>query len=96
MTTDFTGVVIYTTRYCPFCLRAKSLLENKRMHYQEISIDRDRVKRQEMIQKSMRLTAPQIWIGNKHVGGWGELFALDCAGKLDPLLAASSRVSETQ
>ena len=66
------------------------------MHYQEISIDHDRVKRQEMIKKSKRLTVPQIWIGNKHVGGWDELFALDCAGKLDPLLTALSRFSETQ
>ena len=72
------------------------MLKKRRMHYQEIPIDRDQVKRQEMIQKSKRLTVPQIWIGNKHVGGWDELFALDCAGKLDPLLAASSRVSETQ
>ena len=72
------------------------MLKKKRMHYQEIPIDRDQVKRQEMIQKSKRLTVPQIWIGNKHVGGWDELLALDCAGKLDPLLAASSRVSETE
>ena len=72
------------------------MLEKKRTYYQEIPIDRDQVKRQEMIQKSKRLTVPQIWIGNKHVGGWDELFALYCAGKLDPLLAASSRVSEIQ
>ena len=72
------------------------MLKKRRMHYQEMPIDGDQVKRQEMIQKSKRLTVPQIWIGNKHVGGWNELFALDCAGKLDPLLAASSRVSETQ
>ena len=90
MTAEFKEVVIYTTLLCPFCLRAKRLLENKKVSYKEISVDRDRVKRQEMIQKSKRLTVPQIWVGNIHVGGWDELSALDRAGKLDSLLADSS------
>ena len=93
MTAEFKEVVIYTTLSCPFCLRAKSFLENKKVSYKEISVDRDRVKRQEMIQKSKRLTVPQIWVGNIHVGGWDELSALDRAGKLDSLLANSSSVS---
>ena len=95
MTAEFKEVVIYTTLLCPFCLRAKRLLENKKVSYKEISVDRDRVKRQEMIQKSKRLTVPQIWVGNIHVGGWDELSALDRAGKLDSLLADSSSVSAT-
>ena len=96
MTAEFKEVVIYTTLLCPFCLRAKRLLENKKVSYKEISVDRDRVKRQEMIQKSKRLTVPQIWVGNIHVGGWDELSALDRVGKLDSLLADSSSVSETE
>ena len=96
MTAELKEVVIYTTLLCPFCLRAKRFLENKKVSYKEISVDRDRVKRQEMIQKSKRLTVPQIWVGNIHVGGWDELSALDRAGKLDSLLADSSGVSETE
>ena len=96
MTAEFKEVVIYTTLLCPFCLRAKRFLENKKVSYKEISVDRDRVKRQEMIQKSKRLTVPQIWVGNIHVGGWDELSASDRAGKLDSLLADSSSVSETE
>ena len=96
MTAEFKEVVIYTTLLCPFCLRAKRFLENKKVRYKEISVDRDMVKRQEMIQKSKRLTVPQIWVGNIHVGGWDELSALDRAGKLDSLLADSSSVSETE
>ena len=96
MTAEFKEVVIYTTLLCPFCLRAKRLLENKKVSYKEISVDRDRVKRQEMIQKSKRLTVPQIWVGNIHVGGWDELSALDRAGKLAPFLANSTSVSETE
>ena len=96
MTAEFKEVVIYTTRLCHFCLRAKRLLENKKVRYKEISVDRDRVKRQEMIQKSKRLTVPQIWVGNIHDGGWDELSALDRAGKLDSFLANSTSVSETE
>jgi len=72
------------------------LLENKKVRYKEISVDRDMVKRQEMIQKSKRLTVPQIWVGNIHVGGWDELSALDRARKLDSFLANSTSVSETE
>ena len=96
MTAEFKEVVIYTTLLCPFCLRAKRFLENKKVSYKEISVDRDRVKRQEMIQKSKRLTVPQIWVGNIHVGGWDELSVLDRAGKLDSFLANSTSVSETE
>ena len=96
MTAEFKEVVIYTTLLCPFSLRAKRLLEIKIVSYKEISVDRDRVKRQEMIQKSKRLTVPQIWVGNIHVGGWDELSALNRAGKLDSFLADSSSALETE
>ena len=72
------------------------MLENKKVRYKEISVDRDMVKRQEMIQKSKRLTVPQIWVGNIHVGGWDELLVLDRAGKLDSFLANSTSVSEIE
>ena len=80
-------VEIYTTRYCPFCNAAKALLKRKGVHYSEIDIGRDWERREEMIQRSNgRMTVPQIFIGNLHVGGSDELHALERAGKLDPLL----------
>jgi len=81
-------VEIYTTRYCPYCSAAKTLLKRKGVSYSEIDVSLDRERRQEMIQRANgRMTVPQIFIGAVHVGGSDELHALDRAGKLDPLLA---------
>ncbi|WP_406828718.1 glutaredoxin 3 [Microbulbifer sp. ARAS458-1] len=80
-------VVIYTTRYCPFCIRAKYLLDNKNVPYTEISVDGDRALRAEMTAKAGRHTVPQIWIGDHHVGGCDELMAIERSGELDTLLA---------
>ncbi|WP_043320076.1 glutaredoxin 3 [Microbulbifer sp. HZ11] len=80
-------VVIYTTRYCPFCIRAKYLLDNKNVPYTEISVDGDRALRAEMAAKAGRHTVPQIWIGDHHVGGCDELMAIERSGELDTLLA---------
>ncbi|MCQ3829024.1 glutaredoxin 3 [Microbulbifer elongatus] len=80
-------VVIYTTRYCPFCIRAKYLLDNKNVPYTEISVDGDRALRAEMTAKAGRHTVPQIWIGDHHVGGCDELMAIERSGELDSLLA---------
>jgi len=67
------SIVIYTTRYCPFCVRAKQLLQQElngtSIRYHEIPVDNDHKLRQEMMQKSGRRTVPQIWIGDNHVGG---------------------------
>jgi len=80
-------VVMYSTRFCPFCVRARALLENKRIDYKEISVDNDPDLRQEMMQKSGQRTVPQIWIGDRHVGGCDELMALERNQQLDALLA---------
>ncbi len=80
------SVVIYTTKYCPYCIRAKYLLEDKNVSYKEIAVDGNGKLRQEMTQKSGRNTVPQIWIKEKHIGGCDELFALQRAGQLDTLL----------
>lgn len=80
-------VVMYSSRFCPFCSRAKSLLQKKGTKFQELIVDGDNALRKEMMDKSKRHTVPQIWIGKTHVGGCDELFALEQAGKLDAMLA---------
>jgi glutaredoxin 3 len=85
-----TDIVIYTTFMCPYCARAKALLDRKGQTYTEIDVSYDAVKRQEMTQKAGgRTSVPQIWINGQHVGGCDDLHALDRAGKLDPMLQAA-------
>jgi glutaredoxin 3 len=79
-------VTIYTTQYCPYCVRAKQLLEQKGAKYDELRVDGDPNLRQIMTTKSNSRTVPQIWIGDTHVGGCDELFALERSNKLDKLL----------
>ena len=87
-------VEIYTQRYCSYCHDAKELLTRKGVTFTEIDVSGDREKRREMIERANgRTTVPQIFIGATHVGGCDELYALEEAGKLDPLLAAGE--SET-
>ena len=82
-------VEIYTTMWCPYCARAKALLESKHVPFTEIDIMEQTSRRPEMIQRAGgRTSVPQIFIGDHHVGGCDDLYALDSAGKLDPLLAA--------
>lgn len=80
------NVVIYTTRFCPYCIRAKALLDSKQVAFEEIPVDQDLEKRREMMEKAGRHTVPQIWIGDEHVGGCDELFMLERAGTLNSLL----------
>lgn len=80
-------VVIYTKPFCPYCARAENLLKNKGVAFEEIVASMDPEKREEMRQRSGRLTYPQIFIGETHIGGFDDLAALEAAGKLDPLLA---------
>ena len=81
-------IKMYTKQTCPYCVRAKQLLAQKgRTDIEEIRIDLDDVRRDEMIASTGRKTVPQIFIGNFHVGGCDDLYALEAAGKLDPLLA---------
>jgi glutaredoxin 3 len=78
---------VYSTRICPYCLMAKRLLANKGAPYEEVLVDLDGTRRVEMTERSGgRRTVPQIFIGDRHVGGYEELAALDRAGELDPLL----------
>lgn len=81
-------IVMYTKEGCPYCSRARYLLGQKSAQWEEILAAGDPAKRQEMVTKSGgRNTFPQIFIGDKHVGGCDDLFALDAKGALDPLLA---------
>jgi glutaredoxin 3 len=79
-------VTIYSTRICPYCVRAKALLDEKHVAYTEVLVDEDPEKRAEMMQKSGRRTVPQIFVGSRHVGGFDDLYTLDRSGGLDRLL----------
>jgi glutaredoxin 3 len=82
-------VLMYATAACPFCIRAEQLLRAKGVQdLEKIRVDLDPARRVEMMERSGRRTVPQIYIGATHVGGCDDLYALDEAGKLDPLLGA--------
>lgn len=82
-------VEIYTWTFCPYCIRAKQLLDEKGVHYEEYKIDGDKKARAEMSQRANgRTSVPQIFIDDQHIGGCDDLYALDNQGKLDPLLSA--------
>lgn len=82
-------VLMYTTAVCPYCVRAKQLLKERGVEMiEEIRVDLDVERRDEMMQRTGRRTVPQIYIGDTHVGGCDELYALDKAGGLKPLLEA--------
>jgi glutaredoxin 3 len=83
------SVLMYTTAVCPYCIRAKQLLKSRGVNeIEEVRIDLDPQRRDEMMQKTQRRTVPQIFIGETHVGGCDDLIAIDRAGKLMPLLEA--------
>jgi glutaredoxin 3 len=80
-------VEIYSTMFCPYCARARSLLQRKGVTYTEIDIDAEPTRRDEMIERAGgRYTVPQIFIDDEHIGGSDDLVALDSAGKLDAKL----------
>ena len=80
-------VLMYTTAVCPYCTRAKQLLAARGVtQIEEVRVDLDPDRRDEMMQKTNRRTVPQIYIGETHVGGCDDLYALDAAGGLRPLL----------
>jgi glutaredoxin 3 len=83
-------ILIYTTKQCPYCVMAKRLLDQKGANYTEINVDGDSNLREEMMRKTNRRTVPQIYIGDFHVGGFDELYALNQQKKLDALLSASN------
>jgi glutaredoxin 3 len=83
------AITIYTKVYCPYCVRAKQLLDHKGVSYTEYKIDEQPELRAQMIEQANgRTTVPQIFIGTLHIGGCDDLHALDAQGKLDPLLSA--------
>ncbi len=81
-------VVIYSSDWCPYCTRAKHLLTSKGVVFDEIKVDGKPDVRAEMTRKARQTSVPQIWIGDRHVGGCDDLYALERAGKLDALLKA--------
>ena len=82
-------VTIYTTAWCPYCSAAKSLLREKGVSFNEIDVERTSGARATMVQRAGgRTSVPQIFVGDRHVGGCDDLYALERAGGLDPLLAA--------
>jgi glutaredoxin 3 len=83
------AIDIYTIRYCPYCADAKDLLSHKGVSFQEIDVNNGDVRKQMIERANGRSTYPQIFIGGTHVGGCDDLYALEQAGKLDPLLAAA-------
>lgn len=81
-------ITMYTTGYCPYCVRAEQLLTSKGVvQIDKIRVDQDPVQREAMMARTGRRTVPQIYIDEHHVGGFDDLAALDRAGGLDPLLA---------
>ncbi len=79
-------VTLYVTGWCGYCQRAKSLLTQKNVVFTEIDVDEDAKLREEMLARSGRRTVPQIFIGDRHIGGCDDLFALDGSGELDRLI----------
>jgi glutaredoxin 3 len=80
---------MYATAACPFCQSAERLLVAKGVTIEKLRVDLEPGRRAEMMRKSGRRTVPQIWIGERHIGGCDELYALEREGKLDPLLQAN-------
>jgi glutaredoxin 3 len=80
------AITMYITGWCPYCQRVRSLLAKKGVDFTEIDVEDDGKLREEMIARSGRRTVPQIFIGNRHVGGCDDLFALDGSGELDRLI----------
>ena len=84
-------IYLYTTRFCPYCVQAKQLLDAKGVAYREIPVDGNPELRVEMMNLSGQRTVPQIWVGTSHVGGCDDLWALERSGQLDTLLEVEKR-----
>ncbi len=79
-------VTVYTKQSCPFCVRAKRLLERKGVAYEEIGVEGDDGLRRWLVEKTGQMTVPQIFVGERSLGGFSDVDALDREGKLDPIL----------
>lgn len=82
------AVVMYTKSWCPYCHRARALLERRGVPFEEVDIEEHPERGAEMTRRSGRRTVPQIFVGERHIGGSDDLYALDAAGELEPLLRA--------
>jgi glutaredoxin 3 len=80
------NIVVYATDYCPYCWRARALLDRKGAGYTILNVNRDPLLWDEITRRTGRDTVPQIFIGDRHVGGCDDLYALERRGELDPLL----------
>lgn len=80
------AIVMYTTAYCPYCMRAKDLFDGKGVQYENIDVGAQPELKREMMDRSGQRTVPQIWINEQHIGGFTDLYALDVQGKLDGML----------
>jgi glutaredoxin 3 len=89
---DKKKVEIYSTEYCPYCTRARMLLESKGVSYVEFRVDRDVELRQEMETRSRRRSVPQIFIGDRHIGGFDELARLEVGEQLDNMLGLDHHI----
>jgi glutaredoxin 3 len=83
-------VTLYTKQQCPFCVRAKRLLDRKGVVYDEVSVEGNDELRIWLVEKSGQMTVPQIFVGERSLGGFSDIDALDREGKLDPILRAAS------
>ena len=83
-------VLMYSTRFCPYCVRARQLLESRQVKFTDIGVDGQPALRREMVERSGRHTVPQIWIGQQHIGGYDDLARLEAGGQLAKLLEAAS------
>jgi len=87
-------VVIYGTFFCPYCFAAKRLLKQQKVTFDEVRVDKEPGKKQEMITKSGRFTVPQVFIDDYHVGGYDDLVVHNRSGKLNQLLLSPQLVQE--
>lgn len=79
-------ITMYSTPWCPYCVQARRLLDQRGVEYRDISVDGEPQLRKQMMERSGRHTVPQIWIGDDHIGGYTDLRALDMDGRLDRML----------
>lgn len=90
MTGKSSDIVMYSSGWCPYCDRARALLARKGLEFREIKVDEDPAERQAMLARSGgRRTVPQIFIGERHVGGFDDLYAIDRSGELDRLVGSN-------
>lgn len=88
-------IVLFGTRFCPFCVAARRLLTAKGIDYQDIALDKDPELKGRVIAKSGRNTVPQIWFGTEHIGGFNELRDLEAQGNLESAVQVSLELGET-